>query len=222
MNEVTRNKLAKLWTHLGVCVATSALGVVHVLTADSAAARADDSVADVHDGGSELKKEVNAAREKILDGEGGEDGLGLSRSWPRVSAPALTNEQIKKAIIGNTLRRNDEFAAYFNPNGTVEGWETDYNEVAVEKCPKKDIPGDSYFLEPDGQCWQKTELKMTGTWQVQGNQFCNKLNWETGEWDRCFHVFMLLDQFGFFDVNTGKMEGKGQFLAKGKVLDIVK
>src|SRR3546814_17578709 len=39
----------------------------------------------------------------MLAGEGGENGIGSHRVWPTLSFPALTTEQIQKALTGNTL-----------------------------------------------------------------------------------------------------------------------
>ncbi len=50
------------------------------------------------------------AREKIMEGSGGEGGIGFSKSGPEFVAPALTDSQIKAALVGNTFRKDQAVA----------------------------------------------------------------------------------------------------------------
>src|SRR3546814_14323388 len=78
----------------------------------------------------------------MLAGEGGENGIGSDRVWPTVSFPALTTEQIGKALAGNTLAIAYHYAHQYGADGKVGGYNIRYYAVDVKKCPRKEIPGD--------------------------------------------------------------------------------
>src|SRR3546814_2873705 len=78
----------------------------------------------------------------MLAGEGGENGIGSHRVWPTLSFPALTTEQIQKAIAGNTLAIPYHYAHQYGANGQVGGYNIRYDPTDLNKCPKTEIPGD--------------------------------------------------------------------------------
>src|SRR3546814_1423478 len=58
----------------------------------------------------------------LLAGEGGETGLGSHRVWPTLSFPALTTEQIHKALTGHPLALPYHYANPYAADGTVCGY----------------------------------------------------------------------------------------------------
>ena len=152
---------------------------------------------------------------KILAGEGGEGGIGLSKKGDTVSIPALDEAQVKQAIGGNTLRIEHHNAYYFDKSGKGEGWEIKYSKVDVAKCGKG--ADASYELE-DGECWHSETVKLPASqWSVRGNKLCTvpAVGPVTGK-SGCVSVFLILNNVGLFDGD--KLVGKGKTLHKGRML----
>lgn len=97
------------------------------------------------------------ALELMLMGEGGEAGIGMHRVWPTASVPALSTEQIRKTIPGNTLAIEHHYSLQFKPDGTIGGYHLAYSDAPVAKCPKQEVLGDG-FLMHEGKCNIRKEM----------------------------------------------------------------
>lgn len=215
-------KASKLWLGIGV-VATVAAGaqvvrhtggpISTVQAAEGSEAGEKGSSAD----GIGFQGDLAHALDKIFAGEGGEGGAGLTPMWPRVTAPALTGEQVKTVVTGNTIHMPEHQAMYFDKNGTLEGWYATWAKGADPKaCPKTEVPGDNYFRAGEN-CFVKTVHQVSGPWEVRDHQLCAKIQWLGERKDPCWYVTILLDDIALFDA-AGKIEGKGNDLKRGKVL----
>lgn len=162
--------------------------------------------------------DLDDALGKIMAGEGGEGGAGLTPMWPSVTAPALSGAEVKKVVAGNTLRTEHHVGYYFAPNGAMEGWRIEWGEVPLAQCPSPDVKGDAYILnKARTNCFKSTETALRGTWTVTGNQLCMDLKWAGGGSRNCRYVTILLDDIAWFD-GGGKIDGKGMQLKKGNML----
>lgn len=217
-------KTSKLWFGLGVFATVSTAAVVapaglapipraHAAEGSKAASAADEKA------GPEVgfQGDLAHALEKIFAGEGGEGGAGLTTMWPRVSAPALTGEQIRQTVTGNTVHSGEHHALYFGKNGTVEGWYATWaKSPAAQSCPKTEIAGDDFFLAGEA-CYLKTVHNFSGPWQVRDHQLCATIDWMGERKNPCWYVTLLLDRVALFQA-SGEIEGKGNDLKRGKVL----
>lgn len=154
------------------------------------------------------------ALEKVLAGEGGEGGRGLTKMMPSVTSPALRGFQISKAITGNTLRTYGGSAIHYDPAGSLSGWMGSWTLASSGKCPGKTLTED-YFNGAKG-CYKMTRKPVTGTWSVEGDKLCRVVTTDGVTKKGCSHVALLLDTFGLFDSETGTMSGKGFKLLPGK------
>ena len=153
---------------------------------------------------------------KVLAGEGGEGGAGLRKEGDTVSFPALNDEQIRRAIAGNTLRLEQHSAYHFDKSGTGQGWEMKWSQVETSKCGKGADP--SYSLE-NGECWRSETLKLPAAkWTVRDKKLCTDpaVLPVTGP-KACASVFLILNNVALFDGD--KLIGKGNTLHAGRQLD---
>jgi hypothetical protein len=152
---------------------------------------------------------------KVLAGEGGEGGIGMSKmQGGKLTIPALSGAHIKEALSGNTLRRDNEFALHFAPQGTFKGWEIKWDEVDAARCTKD--AGKEYSLE-EGVCWFSTTVQYpTGTWTMQGDKLCTAPTLVTAAEDnKCVTMALILDKLAAFN-DKGDMLGKGSTLLPGE------
>ena len=164
--------------------------------------------------------DFDKAARLMLEGQGGLDGIGMTKMWPRISAPALTGEQIRKIVTGNTVRNNESVALYFSADSTVEAWFDDWTAVAAGvKCPSPEVGGDEYSYR-ENACQKKTIVPVKGSWEVRDDKLCPKLVWATGKNETCWYVALILDKVVLFD-EAGKLLGFGKSVKRGKVLDQV-
>lgn len=224
MNSIDR------WQGLGLA-SLLALGAV-TPTASVASEKPHVEPARIEGDGPAVKAEgdfpgnLDEALNLIYAGKGGEGGIGLTKLWPRISAPALSGEQVRRTLIGNTIRQQDVLAIYFNPDGTLESWFNEWTEQDAAKCPagKKHVAGDGWSMR-DGRCFARTIVPVTGTWKIKNHQVCPVLIWDgsrtenfkSGKNDTCWYVALILDQVVLFDTD-GEIQGRGKELKRGRQL----
>ncbi len=160
---------------------------------------------------------LDKAITNIFGGEGGEGGAGLTPMWPSVVAPALTGSDVEKVVTGNTLRTDGHVAWYFAPDHRIEGGYVEWKATEQGNCPAREDPKDVFYRGLDGVCYTYKLYSSGGTWSVRDNQLCLDVRWETGAKTDCRYVTILLDDIALFDA-TGKIDGKGMRLLKGKAL----
>jgi hypothetical protein len=171
--------------------------------------------------------DFDQAIDLFYDGEGGKKGIGMTKLWPRVSVPALSDAQLRKVLIGNTFRTPDMFAKegdsiafYMDPSGSVEAWFNEWDKQEdLRQCPKKDVRGDD-FLVKDGVCHKRRFIDVAGKWEIRNNQLCPSLTWVGGSTDPCWYFVMLLNRVALFDT-AGDMLGYEKTLTRGKALSKV-
>ena len=178
--------------------------------------------------GSEFQGDLNQAVQLIFAGKGGYGGIGLGKMWPRLSIPALSGEQIRTALVGNTISNAEALGAYFNPEGSIEAWFVNWMAPpGKSKCPVKEIRGDAWRLL-DGACRAKEIVPVRGAWRVDDNQMCVELAWDTsasgniqaGTEKECWYVALVLDQIAFFH-DSGAITSNGKRLLRGRALEQV-
>lgn len=168
--------------------------------------------------------DFNEAAALFYDGEGGKEGIGMTKLWPRVSVPALSDEQLKKLLVGNSFRAPDMFskegdhtAFYIDPSGSVEAWFNEWDKQEdLKRCPAKDVKGDDFIVK-DGACHKRRFVDVVGKWEIRNNQLCPSLTWEGGSTQQCWYFVMLLNRVALFD-GAGNMLGYEKTLHKGKAL----
>lgn len=167
----------------------------------------------------EPQPDLDRAMALIFEGRGGEDGIGMSKLWPRLTIPALTSEQITKIVTGNTVRNNESIALYFDPEGTVDSWYVDWAKDESARCPQPEVKDDGFQIR-DGVCHRKTVVPVAGKWQVRENKLCSSLAWLSEKRDQCWNVALVLDQVVLFS-DAGEILGRGKQLRRGRALDQV-
>lgn len=206
--EVFVKHTTKIWYGLGaMAVGTSMAGLGVAGDAGGEARQMANSVEN-------FPGNFGHALEKIFGGEGGEGGDGLSTMWPRVSAPALRDDQIKQAVSGNTLSIPHHYALQFAASSVLSGYEVELTKVIPKLCPTPEVVGDLFLLHGD-TCFARRINPWSGTWNVQGNQLCVDLKWQGKVFKDCWHMAILLDRIALFSP-SGVLHGKGNTLHKGK------
>lgn len=207
----------KIWTRIGVVATT----VVSTYCAQIAFA-ADGEAGEAGEKGEQGIAQMSGAYEGRFDralelmfmGEGGEGGLGLSRMGPTVSVPALTSEQIEKALTGNTLAIPYHYVLHYKSNGRVSGYTVEYAPAPnVSDCPAVEVKGDKY-LAYEGACSIRTSVKWSGKWKVKNDRLCMDVKWVRGHEKDCYYVAFMLDKVALFKSN-GTLSAKGHVLKKG-------
>jgi hypothetical protein len=166
-------------------------------------------------GYSSFQGDLDKAVSNIFAGEGGEGGAGLSRMWPSITIPALSSADIKKVVSGNTLRTDGHVAWYLAPDLRIEGGFVEWKATDAQSCPQQEIATDAFHRGTDGVCYTYKLYPSKGTWSVRDNQLCVNVSWDTGAKNDCRYVAILLEDIVLFD-QTGKIDGKGMKLLKGK------
>ena len=155
------------------------------------------------------------ALEKIMEGSGGEGGIGFSKSGPEFVVPALTDSQIKAALVGNTFRKDQAVAIYFGKDGNVEGWKRDWSKSpSKDQCPTK--LGDNYEMS-DGDCWIATVNPIVGPYTVRNNSICMPAySGKSADGNVCYY-FAFITKFVVI-ADGKKVYGGGKDLVPGKEL----
>ena len=209
----------KVWNGLGTKIALAgAIAVVGAAPLPSAFAEEGGEGGEGGEAGateSMFPGDIDQAIKAIFGGEGGEAGRGLSPMWPSVVAPALTGSDIEKVVTGNTLRTNGHVAWYFSPDKKIEGGFVQWSRAEDKSCPTPEVETDVFYRGMDGICYTYKLYSSQGTWSIRENQLCVNVTWQTGKKDDCRYVTILLDDIALFDA-TGKIDGKGMKLLKGK------
>lgn len=73
----------------------------------------------------------------MVAGEGEENGIDSHRVWPTLPFPALTTEQIGKALKGNTLAIAYHYARQYNTDGKVGGYNVRFDPVDLKNAPRR-------------------------------------------------------------------------------------
>lgn len=207
-------KATKLWFGLTDGVARAgAAAVVGTALLPTAFAAGDEKAKY-----SSFPGDLNKAVSNIFAGEGGEGGAGLTRMWPSVVAPALSNADLEKVVTGNTLSTGGHVAWYFAANRSIEGGFIDWKSTDKSRCPAKEDESDAFYLGTDGVCYTYTTHPSKGTWSIRDNQLCLNVTWATGKRDDCRYLTILLDDIALFDAQ-GQIDGKGMKLHKGKAIE---
>lgn len=202
----------KLWTAAGTAAAVTGLATTPAL-ADGPAPKTADPTEFVYPTG------FDKALSLMLAGEGGENGIGVHKVWPTLSVPALTTEQIAKAIAGNSLVIPYHYTHQYSADGKVGGYNIRYDPVDVKKCPAKEIPGDGLLLY-EGVCSAQVNEPVTGTWKAQDNRLCVDIAWAgKSQIAGCYNVFFIMDSVAMVKPD-GTVSGKAHQLKKGAAPDM--
>lgn len=201
----------KLWTMAGAAAAATTLATP--VTAAGPAATVADPTEFVYPAG------FDKALSLMMAGEGGENGTGVHKVWPTLSVPALTTEQIKKAVTGNSLVIPYHYTHQYSADGKVGGYNIRYDPTDIKKCPKKEIPGDGFLLY-EGVCSAQVNEPVTGTWKAENNKLCVDISWAgkqqvTG----CYNMFFVMDSVAMVK-EDGTVSGKAHALKKGAAPDM--
>jgi len=155
------------------------------------------------------------ALQKHLGGEGGEGGIGFSASGPDFKIPALSNEQLKMALPGNTVRKDQAVAIYFDPNGNVQGWKRDWSKADKSKCPTP--LGADYEIQY-GECWTAAVNPIIGKYTIKGNQVCMPAySGKPADGEACYYFAFATK---YVMIGDGKRTyGSGKDIVRGRTLD---
>ncbi|MEA3539725.1 MAG: hypothetical protein U9R73_11420 [Pseudomonadota bacterium] len=155
----------------------------------------------------------------MMAGEGGENGIGSHRVWPTLSFPALTTEQIAKAVAGNSLVIPYHYTHQYSTDGKIGGYNIRYDPVDVKKCPKKEIPGDGFLLY-EGVCSAQLNEPVTGTWKAENDKLCVDVAWAgKSQISGCYTMFFVMDSVALVKPD-GTVSGKAHALKKGAAPDM--
>ncbi len=155
----------------------------------------------------------------MMAGEGGENGIGVHKVWPTLSVPALTTEQIGKAVSGNSLAIAYHYTHQYSPDGKVGGYNIRYDQVDVKSCPKTEVPGDGFLLY-EGVCSAQVEEPVTGTWEAKDHQLCVDIAWAgSTQIKGCYTMFFIMDSVAMVKPD-GTVSGKAHALKKGAARDM--
>lgn len=154
--------------------------------------------------------------QKILDGEGGEGGIGFSQSGPVFAAPALTTEQLQVALPGRTIRKDQAVAFYFGKDGMVEGWKRDWSPADMSKCPTK--LGDDHELDGD-KCFTAVVNPIKGRYEFKNGQVCMPAySGKAADGTACYYVGFVTK---FVMIGDGQRTyGSGKDLVDGRHLEV--
>ncbi|MBL0088963.1 MAG: hypothetical protein IPP44_20740 [Ideonella sp.] len=201
----------KVWLGVGVVAGASA----NAQTTSAAPAATAPAAVMYH--GSTHKPDYAFAKalQKHLAGEGGEGGIGFSASGPEFKIPALDEAQLRMALPGNTIRKDQAVAIYFDPNGTVQGWKRDWAKADMSACPT--ALGEDYEIE-NGVCYTATVNPLVGKYAFKGNQVCMPAySGKSADGQACYYIAFATK---YVMIGDGQRTyGSGKDLVKGRVLD---
>lgn len=154
---------------------------------------------------------------KILDGEGGEGGIGFSQSGPVFATPALTTEQLAVALPGRTIRKDQAVAIHFGKDGQVEGWKRDWAKSDdMARCPTP--LGDDHEVE-NGVCYTATVNPLRGAYEFKDGQVCMPAySGRPEEGTACYYIGFVTK---FVMIGDGRRTyGSGKDLVDGRDLSV--
>lgn len=200
----------KIWTGLGV-VATAATVSAGAIAADAPAQKGDYPGATL-----EMTVPFSRALQKILDGEGGEGGIGYTKAGAVFEIPSLNDDQLKQALPGRTIRKDQAVAIYFGPDGQVDGWKRDWSKASADQCPTP--LGDNHEIE-DGQCWTSAVNPIKGPYTIKNGSVCMPAySGKAADGQGCYYIAFVSKHVMIAD---GKRTyGSGKDLVDGKNLDV--
>lgn len=159
------------------------------------------------------------ALEKMFDGEGGEEGVGMTDlSGGRFSVPALTDAQIALAVGGNTIRSANRLAVHLKPDGQVEGWTLKWTKTQLANCAGPRAEG---YAMHDGECIASTRVSVAGPWSASGDKLClpgvfaSPFDFAVPA-RRCYSVALAINSILVFD-ERGKLVRRPMSLMRGDV-----
>lgn len=201
----------RLWSAAGIAAAATTLASPAM--AEGPAPAAADPTEFAYPGG------FDRALSLMLAGEGGENGIGVHKVWPTLSFPALTTEQIRKAVSGNSLVIPYHYAHQYSADGKVGGYNIRYDPTDLAKCPKKEIPGDGLLLY-EGVCSKQVNEPVSGSWKAEDNKLCVDIAWAgKTQIDGCYNMFFVMDSVAMVKPD-GAVSGKAHGLKKGAAPDM--
>ena len=203
----------KLWTGLGATAAIVAMAGAQAAEGPAAASGPGGTFP-----ASKTGDTVPFARGlgKILDGEGGEGGIGFSQSGPVFAAPALTTEQLAIALPGRTIRKDQAVAFYFGKDGIVEGWKRDWSPSPdMSQCPTP--LGDNHEIS-DGVCYTALVNPIRGQYEFKDGRVCMPAySGKVADGIGCYYIGFVTK---FVMVGDGERTyGSGKDLVEGRSLD---
>lgn len=154
---------------------------------------------------------------KILDGEGGEGGIGFSQSGPIFAAPALTTEQLAVALPGRTIRKDQAVAIYFGTDGQVDGWKRDWSKTDdLSKCPTP--LGENHELS-HGVCYTAVINPLVGKYEFKDGRVCMPAySGKPEDGTGCYYIGFVTK---FVMIGDGQRTyGSGKDLVEGKHLEV--
>lgn len=203
----------KLWSVAAGVTAAAAVGTPAAAAADPNAPTVPSPTEFVYPTG------FDKALSLMMAGEGGENGIGSQRVWPTLSFPALTTEQIAKAVSGNSLVIPYHYTHQYSTDGKIGGYNIRYDPVDVKKCPKKEIPGDGLLLY-EGVCSAQLNEPVTGTWKAENDKLCVDVAWAgKSQISGCYTMFFVMDSVALVKPD-GTVSGKAHVLKKGAAPDM--
>lgn len=203
----------KIWTGLGATAAVLTMG----------SAQAAEATAATSGPGGTFPASVTGETvpfqrglDKILDGEGGEGGIGFSQSGPVFATPALTSEQLQMALPGRTIRKDQAVAFYFGKDGIVEGWKRDWAKTDMGNCPS--AMGDDHEID-NGVCYTATVNPIKGPYTIKDGQVCMPAySGKPADGTACYYIGFVTK---FVMVGDGKRTyGSGKDFVEGKELGV--
>ncbi len=162
-----------------------------------------------------LTMPFSKALKMMLNNDGGGGGIGYLSSGPIFQSPALNDAQLALALPGNTIRRELAWAAYFDPNGNVEGWKRDWSKADMSKCPS--TLGDDYEID-GGECYTAVKHVISGKYTIKNGTVCMPAySGLPADGEHCYYIAFITS---FAVIGDGQMVyGGGKDFKKGKHLE---
>jgi hypothetical protein len=164
------------------------------------------------------ERSFDKAMSSLADEYGGNnphDGGGFIRRENNIIVPRINDSQIRKLLSGNTLRVSDyHYAAYFDAKGTISGWEQDWLEADMSRCPTPD--GEDHVVVKD-KCLYAPRQSLDGIqWYVESGKLCfSKAILHLSDRDTCVFVSIIGDKVVMFRQDGGQVRwGNDLFVGK--------
>lgn len=212
--------MRKIWCGLGVVALSAGTAVAQSGEAGEAGeggeAGTPAAVAAEHYFGATHKPDYPfaTALKKVLAGENGEGGIGFSSGGKQFVINALTDKQLKAALVGNTVRKDQAVALYFGADGKVTGWKRDWAKADMKECPT--ALGDNYEIE-HGICYTATVNPIVGPYEIKNGTVCMPAySGKAADGRGCYYLGFMGKYVIIGDGN--RMYGSGKDLVPGKEL----